>query len=179
MATCSRSSASSRRRPLRNARARASGPPIPCRASKTETPETPAAPDTAEAADLGAAPPAPRSWLKPSAAGLGPLLPADADVDEAELTFIACVSCPADLAQLVNGGLRKVSARETTLKALLPIGGRQSPKERCGQNGRTNSVIRHLGFHARARPYPCRFPRYSRVRRACPRRHAPQGHHRR
>lgn len=52
-------------------------------------PETLAAPETAEAAALGAAAPALRSCPKPSAAGFAPLLAAPAaDVDEVVVTFI-------------------------------------------------------------------------------------------
>ena len=124
IASWRRSSASSRRRPLRSARARASGPPMPCNASRADTPETPAAPDTLDTPARGAAAPAPRSWLKPSAAVFEAPDAAPADeVDEVELTFIANGSPhPAHLSQLVNDGLSFVSHGETWLKALLHIG---------------------------------------------------------
>lgn len=54
--------------------------------------ETPAAPDTADAAARGVAPPMFSRSPKPSAAGLAPLLEDAADVDEVDVTFMAgCV----------------------------------------------------------------------------------------
>jgi hypothetical protein len=50
--------------------------------------ETPAAPDTAEAAARGAAPPVFSSSPKPSAAVFTPLLEAEAEVDEVDVTFM-------------------------------------------------------------------------------------------
>lgn len=51
--------------------------------------DTPAAPETAEAAARGVAAPMLNRSPKPSAAGLAPLLEDVADVDEVELTFMA------------------------------------------------------------------------------------------
>jgi hypothetical protein len=69
-------------------RARASGPPMPCSAISAEMLETPAAPDTAEAAARGAAAPMFSSSPKPSAAVFAPLLEAEAAADGVDVTFM-------------------------------------------------------------------------------------------
>jgi hypothetical protein len=86
---------------------------MPCKAISVEIPETPAAPETPEAAVRGVAADAFSSSPKPSAAGFAPPDDAAAEVDEVELTFIEGAPHPADLTQLVNGGLRIITPGET------------------------------------------------------------------
>jgi hypothetical protein len=86
---------------------------MPCRAISVEIPGTPEAPETPEAAARGAAPDTFSSSPKPSAAGFAPPDDAAAEVDEVELTFIEEAPHPADLTQLVNGGLRIITPDET------------------------------------------------------------------